>query len=181
MSYFLVTELPGPKWDHALPRREQARWAEHAAFIDTLAEQGGVVLGGPLGDPDFGPALLVVDAENEDDVPCRAGRDRVRAAHRRRLAGSAEGLRLLRGSLLAAALGLQAAGRWQQLHQTLLAEPRAGRLDLHAAIVDSAHRHALKGGQQVGPSGQPGASRLPNTTSSPMPTGTPGTKAAHDE
>jgi transposase len=47
----------------------------------------------------------------------------------------------------------QAAGMWQQLHQTLLAGLRAaGRLDLHAAIVDSAHVHALRGGQQVGPS-----------------------------
>jgi transposase len=41
----------------------------------------------------------------------------------------------------------QTAGVWQQLHETLLAELHAaGRLDLHAALVDSSHVHALKGG-----------------------------------
>ena len=41
----------------------------------------------------------------------------------------------------------QATGVWQQLHEGLLAELRAaGRLDLHAALVDSSHVHALKGG-----------------------------------
>jgi transposase len=40
----------------------------------------------------------------------------------------------------------QASGVWQQLHEGLLAELHAaGRLDLHAALVDSAHLHALKG------------------------------------
>jgi uncharacterized protein len=56
-------------------RREQASWDEHAAFIDSLAEQGVVVLGGPLGDPDYGPALLVVAAESEEDVPKRLADD----------------------------------------------------------------------------------------------------------
>ena len=74
MSYFLVTEVPGPKWDRSLPRREQPGWDEHAAFIDSLAEQGVVVLGGPLGDPDYGPALLVVaagsDAETRQRLAC---------------------------------------------------------------------------------------------------------------
>lgn len=40
-----------------------------------------------------------------------------------------------------------AAGIWQQLHERRLAELGAtGRLDLHAALVDSAHLHAVKGG-----------------------------------
>lgn len=43
----------------------------------------------------------------------------------------------------------QAAGVWQQLHEVLLAELHAaGRLDLHATIVDAAHLHALKGGSR---------------------------------
>ncbi len=47
----------------------------------------------------------------------------------------------------------QAEGGWQALHETLLAELyAAGRLDLHAAIVDSSHVHALQGGAQTGPS-----------------------------
>jgi len=68
MNYYLVTELPGPTWDRSRPRREQLGWDEHAAFVDGLAEQGVVVLGGPLGDPDFGPALLVVAAHSVEEV-----------------------------------------------------------------------------------------------------------------
>ncbi len=68
LDYFLVTERPGPGWDHSRPRREQDGWDEHATFVDGLAEQGVIVLGGPLGDPDFGPALLVVAAESENEV-----------------------------------------------------------------------------------------------------------------
>ncbi len=39
------------------------------------------------------------------------------------------------------------AGVWQQLHEVLLAECNAaGLLDLHRALVDSFHVHALKEG-----------------------------------
>jgi transposase len=39
------------------------------------------------------------------------------------------------------------AGVWRQLHELILAELRAaGRLDLSAAIIDSSHLRALKGG-----------------------------------
>ena len=68
MPHFLVHEIPGPEWDRSTPRREQLGWAAHAAFIDSLFDQRVVVLGGPVGDPDYGPALLVVAAENEDQV-----------------------------------------------------------------------------------------------------------------
>lgn len=43
------------------------------------------------------------------------------------------------------------AGVWQQLHEQLLAELRAaGLLDLSAALVDSTHLRALKGGNTRG-------------------------------
>jgi transposase len=43
------------------------------------------------------------------------------------------------------------AGVWQQLHELLLAELRAaGLLDLSAALVDSTHLRALKGGTTPG-------------------------------
>jgi transposase len=39
------------------------------------------------------------------------------------------------------------AGVWQQLHEQLLGELRAARiLDLSAALIDSSHVKALKGG-----------------------------------
>jgi uncharacterized protein len=75
LSYFLVTQLPAPKWDRSRPRREQDRWDEHAAFVDGLVEQGVVVLGGPLGEPDDGPALLVVAAESEEEIRTRLADD----------------------------------------------------------------------------------------------------------
>jgi len=63
LQYFLVTEIPGPEWDRSRPRREQLGWDAHAAFVDSLADQGAVVVGGPVGDPDYGPALLVAQPE----------------------------------------------------------------------------------------------------------------------
>ena len=66
MSYFAVIREGGPGWDRARTLREQEAWNEHAAFMDALAEDGFVVLGGPLAG---GPAtLLVVNAEREADV-----------------------------------------------------------------------------------------------------------------
>jgi transposase len=54
----------------------------------------------------------------------------------------------------------QEAGVWQRLHETLLAELRAaGRLDLEAALIDSSHVRALKGGTS--------SDRVPSTGPSP--------------
>jgi uncharacterized protein len=72
---FLVTEVPGPAWDRSRPRREQNGWDDHAAFVDGLASAGHVLIGGPLGDPDFGPALLVFRAESEDEIRGRLADD----------------------------------------------------------------------------------------------------------
>jgi hypothetical protein len=48
--YFALVRRPGPAWDLGRPMREQDGWAEHAAFMDALAEEGFIVLGGPVGD-----------------------------------------------------------------------------------------------------------------------------------
>ena len=40
--------------------REQAGWDAHAAFMDSLAEEGTVILGGPVGEGDGEHSLLVV-------------------------------------------------------------------------------------------------------------------------
>jgi hypothetical protein len=49
---FIVLLAKGPSWDAATLRRSQARWDEHAAFVDKLTADGFVVLGGPLGEDD---------------------------------------------------------------------------------------------------------------------------------
>jgi uncharacterized protein YciI len=53
--------------------REQTSWDEHAAFMNALADEGFVVLGGPVGDVDR--FLLVVDAETEEAIHTRFADD----------------------------------------------------------------------------------------------------------
>jgi uncharacterized protein YciI len=67
-DYFLLKHVPGPDWDHSRLRREQDGWDEHAAFIDGLAAESVVVLGGPVGAGDGDYTLLVVDLESEAAV-----------------------------------------------------------------------------------------------------------------
>jgi uncharacterized protein YciI len=54
----------GPAWDTTRRRREQAGWADHAAYLDQLVSHGVVVLGGPVGEADT-DAVLVVNAYDE--------------------------------------------------------------------------------------------------------------------
>ncbi len=74
-DYYLVEQAKGPRWDHSRARREQAGWSEHAAFMDALAEEGFVVLGGPIGEGDGENALLVVDADSEAAIRDRLADD----------------------------------------------------------------------------------------------------------
>lgn len=63
----------GPGWEVATPLREQAGWPEHAAFMDALAEDGFVLLGGPLADGRR--ALLILDASSEAEIRLRLDED----------------------------------------------------------------------------------------------------------
>jgi len=73
VTYFVVTRVPGPAWDAARGMREQARWDDHAAFMDGLAEEGFVVLGGPVGD---GARFMhVVEAASAEEAAARFAAD----------------------------------------------------------------------------------------------------------
>lgn len=74
-DYYLVERGKGRAWDHSRGRREQAGWDEHAAFMDQLADEGFVVLGGPIGDADGDNVLLVVDADSEQTIHARLAED----------------------------------------------------------------------------------------------------------
>jgi uncharacterized protein YciI len=74
-DYYLVTLARGPAWDHSRPRREQAGWDEHAAFMDGLVEKGVVFLGGPVGEGDGDDSLLIVDVESEAAIRARLADD----------------------------------------------------------------------------------------------------------
>lgn len=70
---FAVTRSRGPAWDESRPMEEQCGWESHAAFMNALAQEGFVVLGGPLDDtPDV---LLVVRARDAAEIAARLAGD----------------------------------------------------------------------------------------------------------
>lgn len=74
--YFAVIRRPGPNWDPSRTMRRQDRWDEHAAFMDGLAEEGFLLLVGPLGDAAAPERVLaVVDAAGPQEVQARLAED----------------------------------------------------------------------------------------------------------
>ena len=63
-TYYTVLRERGENWDARLPMRQQEQWEEHAAFMDALADDGFVILGGPLGDGEE-KFLFIIVAESE--------------------------------------------------------------------------------------------------------------------
>jgi uncharacterized protein YciI len=53
--------------------REQAGWDDHARFMDGLADEGFIVLGGPLADGR--DTLHIVEAESEEAIRARLAED----------------------------------------------------------------------------------------------------------
>jgi uncharacterized protein YciI len=74
MRRYVVIREPGSAWEPSRPMREQDGWNEHAAFMDGLAEDGFIVLGGPL-DGAESEFLHVVDVESEDEIETRFAAD----------------------------------------------------------------------------------------------------------
>ena len=62
----------GPAWDDSRPLRDQDKWAEHAAFMDELFEEGFLMMAGPLGNgsPEH-RVLLIFDADSEGTIKRR--------------------------------------------------------------------------------------------------------------
>jgi uncharacterized protein YciI len=63
---FVVISSAGPNRDLSKGTREQPFWDEHAEFIDRLATEGFILMGGPL--VDDGGSLLIVNAEDENEA-----------------------------------------------------------------------------------------------------------------
>jgi uncharacterized protein YciI len=74
VTYFVVVREPGPAWDRSRPMREQDDWDGHATFMDGLAADGFIVLGGPLGD-DESRFMHVIDAPSREDAEGRFAGD----------------------------------------------------------------------------------------------------------
>jgi uncharacterized protein YciI len=64
--YLVVVRRTGPRWDASKPLEEQSGWAEHAAFMDRLVDEGFIVLGGPLADEER--VAHAVDAASEAEI-----------------------------------------------------------------------------------------------------------------
>jgi uncharacterized protein len=73
MPLFAVIREPGPGWDPARPLREQDGWDAHAVFMDALADEGLIVMGGPVGEN--GRTLLIFDAKGEQAIRGRLDAD----------------------------------------------------------------------------------------------------------
>ena len=74
VNYYAVTRTRGENWDSGRPMRQQRQWDEHAAFMDALADEGFVVLGGPLGNGEK-VFLLIIDAQSEQEIAARLADD----------------------------------------------------------------------------------------------------------
>ena len=73
LTYLAVLRRRGPAWNHAVPMRAQSLWAEHAAFMNALAAERVIVLGGPIGNGE--ETLLIFDATDEEAVRARLAPD----------------------------------------------------------------------------------------------------------
>lgn len=73
LANFVVTRERGDNWDSSLSMRQQQKWDEHAAFMNALADEGFVVLGGPLGDGE--KVLLIINAKSEQEIVGRLADD----------------------------------------------------------------------------------------------------------
>jgi hypothetical protein len=70
---FAVISTRGPRWNDSQPLEGQDDWSAHADFMNRLAADGFVLLGGPLeGTPDV---LLIVRAADQGQVEERLAAD----------------------------------------------------------------------------------------------------------
>jgi uncharacterized protein YciI len=77
MSTFAVIRKAGPAWADGKGLGEQPGVGDHAAFMNALADEGFVLCAGPLAGTELGRlrVLLIVDADDEDDIRRRLAGD----------------------------------------------------------------------------------------------------------
>jgi uncharacterized protein YciI len=75
MGYYVVVSEQGPGWNPARSMREQEGWGAHATFMNALADERLVLLGGPLKGAAHHRAMLVTQAPSEPALRDRLARD----------------------------------------------------------------------------------------------------------
>jgi len=73
MPHFAVRLVHGPGWVPSRQIRDQDGWAGHAAFMDGLAADGFIIVGGPVGDGE--QTLHAVEAADENEIRARLAAD----------------------------------------------------------------------------------------------------------
>lgn len=83
MSLFAVSRQGGPAWRSGKSAFEQPGANEHARFMDGLAQQGCVLLAGPLAGTEAGHirVLLIAEAAGGAQLERRLGDDPWEIAH----------------------------------------------------------------------------------------------------
>jgi uncharacterized protein YciI len=76
--FHVVLRQAGPEFDPELPLEQQSGWSEHAAFMDSLVEDGHLVLGGTLPN---GRTAHAMEASSEDELRAIWARDPWYASH----------------------------------------------------------------------------------------------------
>ena len=72
-QHFMVIRTRGPGWKDSRPLEGQDDWAGHASFMNAVAKEGFVILGGPLeGGSDV---LLIVRATSPEEIRSRLAED----------------------------------------------------------------------------------------------------------
>ena len=69
---FAVIRTRGPAYRQGLPLEQQEAWQPHADFMNALVDDGFVLLGGPLPEPDV---LLIIRADAADEIEARLAAD----------------------------------------------------------------------------------------------------------
>ena len=77
MSYFAVTREAGPAWTDGKGAFEQPGASDHAAFMNTLSDEGLVIFAGPLAGSERGRirVLLIADTPSEAEFRRRLAED----------------------------------------------------------------------------------------------------------
>ena len=77
MSYFAVIRQAGPAWTEGRGIAEQPAVSDHAVFMNSLADEGFVLFGGPLAGSEEAHlrALLIVNAATEAEIHRRLAHD----------------------------------------------------------------------------------------------------------
>jgi len=77
MSYYAVIRNAGPAWTDGKGAFEQPGASDHAAFMNTLANEGLILFAGPVAGSEHGRirVLLIAEAPSEADINRRLADD----------------------------------------------------------------------------------------------------------